>query len=222
MRKIALTLTVAIVAINIFAQPMAPVKEGMSLVYAFKDNKDKIKNYSRQTVTSVTGSGNNLTVTYTSEVLDAKKKTSDKNPVITYTMRILNGDVILDIKSILNSVATSSPVEGSAEGTPMIIPANMKAGDKLSDGEMKMQIAIVKISALYTNGVCEVEEQVTTQAGTFFCKKTKYDCRSSAMGLKKDIVVHTWYAPGIGVVKQNLFNNKGKLESSQELIEVNN
>jgi len=221
MKKIVLTLLAAIAVTCIWAQqPLCPVKEGVSLLYVMKDAKGKVKNYSRQTVTLVEGSGNNLTITYLSEALDAKKKPLANAPVISYTTRVENGAVVIDPKSILNSISTAFPTDGAAEGTPMILPANMKAGDKLPDCEMKMQITVFYINASYTNGVCEGEEQITTAAGTFLCKKTKYDFKSSAGIIKSNGVIHTWYAPGVGVVKQEMFNNKGKLNTYQELVEL--
>jgi len=221
MKKTALLLIAVITTINLWAQqPLCPVKEGITLAYVTKDSKGKVQGYSRQTVTSIEGSGNNLTVTYTSEAMDAKKKTLSKVPVITYSISVVNGDVVVDSKALLNSVSTGSPSDGTAEGTPMVLPANMKAGDTLSDCEVKMKIAFLNISAAYSNGICEGEEQITTEAGSFLCKKTKYNCKSSAMGIKMDMIIHTWYAPGIGVVKTEVFNNKGKINNLQELVEI--
>ena len=221
MKKLTLTLLAAIVAASLWAQPLCPVKEGVSLTYVTKNDKGKPQAYSLQTVTSVQGSGDNLIVTYSSEAMDAKKKPLSKAPIISYTLRVENGAVVVDPKSLLNSVSTASPSDGDAEGTPMVLPANMKAGDALADCEMKMQLAFIKVSAAYTNGICEGEEQITTDAGTFLCKKVKYDCKSSAMGIKTDMVIHSWYAPDIGIVKQDMYDKKGKLKTSQELIEAN-
>ncbi len=221
MKKIVITIIVAIAATSLWAQqPLCPVKEGMSLIYATKNAKGKVQSYSRQTVTSVEGSGDNLTVTYTSEAMDAKKKTNPQVPVITYTYRVENGTVIIDPKAMLNSITTGSPSDGVAEGTPMMLPAGMKAGDALTNCEMKMQIAFIKINASYTEGVCEGEEEITTGAGTFTCKKTKFRCKSSAMGIKTEMIVYAWYAPGIGLIKQDMYSVKDKLSSSQELAEL--
>ena len=223
MKNLAFTILAAIAATSIYAQqPLCPVKEGVSLTYATKNAKGKVQSYSRQTVTSVEGSGNNLTISYTSEAMDTKKKALPNVPVITCSYRVENGTVIIDPKAILNSVATGSPSDGAAEGTPLVLPAGMKAGDALPESEVKMQIAFIKISAAFTEGVCEGEEEITTEAGTFLCKKTKYNCKSSAMGIKMDMVVYTWYAPGIGIVKQEMYNKKDKLNSSQELVGLSN
>ena len=221
MRKIVFTILAALVATSFWAQrPLCPVKEGVVQTYVMKDAKSKVKNYSIQTVTSVTGSGDNLVVTYSSEALDAKKKPLANMPVIPYSLKVENGTVVVDIKSLLNGVFTGSMKDGSTEGTPLLLPANMKAGDALPDCSVKMQIAVFKVSADYTEGICESEEDVTTEAGTFSCKKTKYNVRSTAMGIKSDITVYSWYAPGVGIVKQELYDKKGKLSTIQELIEM--
>ena len=66
MKKLVLTLVAAIAATTLWAQPLSPTKEGVSLLYATKNSKGKVQSYSRQTVTSVEGSGNNFTITYSS------------------------------------------------------------------------------------------------------------------------------------------------------------
>ena len=222
MKRTALALLAVIAATSLWAQqPLCPVKEGLSLTYVTKNANGKVQNYSRQTVTSIEGSGSNMTIAFASVAMDAKKKTMPDTPIISYAYKVQNGAVILDIKALLNSVITGTSSDGLAEGTPMVLPADMKAGDALSDCEIKMQIAFLKMSASYTGGICEGEEQITTEAGTFLCKKTKYNCKVS-MGIKSEMILHTWYAPGIGIVKQDIYNNKGKLNSSQELIALNN
>ena len=222
MKKIIIAITAIFAVHGLWAQPLCPVKEGMVLTYATKDAKNKVKNFSRQTVTSVEGSGNDMVVTISAEALDAKKKRMSDVPLITYKLKVQNGNVVLDPKALLNSVAASTPFDATAEGTPMVLPADMKAGDVLPDCEMKMQVSIVKLNASYTNGLCEGDETITTDAGTFHCKKTTYDCKSSAMGIKQDLVIHSWYAPGIGSVKQVVYDKKGKPSTIQELVEVNN
>lgn len=223
MKRLVITIIVAMSVTLLWAQqPLCPSKSGLSLTYVTKNAKGKAQSYSRQNITSVESSGNNMVVTYTSEAMDAKKQVTPNVPVITYTYNVENGTVIIDPKAILNTISTGSPTDGVAEGTPMVLPAGMKAGDALADCEMKMQIAFLKISASYTEGVCEGDEQITTAAGTFDCKKIKYRCKSSAMGIKTEMIVDSWYAPGIGLIKQDMYNIKGKLNSTQELAELSN
>ena len=221
MKKLAFTILAAMAITSLWAQqPLCPMKEGIALTYVSKNAKDKVQSYSLQTVSSIEGSSNNMKITYLCEALDAKKKVQANSPVISYSYKVENGTVIFDPKSLINGFYTGSTSDGVIEGTPMVLPANMKAGDALPNCDVKMQISILKISATYSEGVCEGDEDVTTEAGTFHCKKTKYNCKSSAMGIKQDIVIHTWYAPGIGTVKQEIYNNKGKLNSVQELVEI--
>ena len=106
------------------------------MTYVTKNAKGKVQSYSRQTVTSIEGAGDNMTITYASEAMDAKKKTFPNVPVISYAYNVKNGAVIIDPKALLNSITTGSPSDGNAEGTPMILPADMKAGDVLANCEM--------------------------------------------------------------------------------------
>ena len=215
------TLLATIVATSFWAQqPLCPVKEGVVLTYASKDAKGKVTSYSRQTVTSITGSSSNHTLTYSIESLDAKKRPAKDIPIISYSYKVENGTIIIDPKAMLNGISTGTLYDSPAEGTSMLLPANMKAGDKLPDCDVRMFLAFFRISAIYTEGVCEGEETITTEAGTFTCVKTKYNCKGSFAGVKTDMVIETWYAPGIGMVKQEAINTKGKFVSLQELVEL--
>jgi hypothetical protein len=217
MKKLAFLIAAALVCSTAMAeQPLCPTTEGAVLTYVTKDGKGKVSAYAQQTVTSVEGAESDMTVTYSSQVLDKKKKAVENVPVISYQLKVENGDLIIDLKSMLGGLM-SSPTDGNAEGTPLVFPSNLAAGDKIADANVKMKIVFMSVSATYTNGICEGREDITTAAGTFNCVKIKQNCKSSAIGIKGDYVITSWYAPGIGLVKQEMWTAKGKLQQTQEL-----
>jgi hypothetical protein len=67
-----------------------------------------------------------------------------------------------------------------------------------------------------SNRKCAAIESVTTPAGTFECYKITQDVEAKAIVkvLATDI---TWLAEGVGVVKSESYDKKGKLMGSSQL-----
>jgi len=216
MKKIVFLLFAVMSTISVLAtQPLCPTKKGQTLLYANKNAKEKVQTYTRQTVTEVSGSGDNLTITYEAESLDGKKRSLAETPLlIPYTLKVENGNVIYDVKALLGGIMNGLQT-GDAEGEPLVLPANIKTGDALPDASIKMQILFIKVDLTYTEGKCTAEEEKTTPAGSFKCVRIDQNCSGRAMA-KVDMKTVTWYAPGIGIVRQETYN-KDKLQSVIEL-----
>src|SRR5690606_9846727 len=110
----------------------------------------------------------------------------------------------------------------------MSFPKNMYPGQTLDDVTFSLKtstspnLSMEVVSTLLDRKV-EKKEQVTTPAGTFDCLKIsgKRSTSMKIMGMNKNMgdpsVDYLWFAPGIGVIKQESYNGKGKLESSTQL-----
>ncbi|GHT28186.1 hypothetical protein AGMMS49574_02000 [Bacteroidia bacterium] len=202
---------------NVKAQnPYFPVKEGLVQIYAQKDAKGKVQSYSKQTIKDVEGTGNEMTVSYTTEVLDKKRKSTNPPVELSYQVQIKDGVLRLDLKSMLGNIGQG----GEAAGVAVEIPSDLKPGQKLKDSEVKMQIGFIKASAAMTEGECVAIEEISVEAGTFACAKVSQMVNSSAMGIKTAGKQITWYAPGVGAVRTETYN-KDKLQSVIELVEMN-
>ena len=57
------------------------------------------------------------------------------------------------------------------------------------------------------------EEQVHTRAGKFDCIKISYLMRTKIVLKSKTLRVTEWYAKGVGLVKSEAYDTKGKLDS---------
>jgi hypothetical protein len=71
-----------------------------------------------------------------------------------------------------------------------------------------------------TDGKCLAIEEVTVPAGTFTCHKITQTATTTIM--KKKVVAKTvsWYALGVGTIKTESYNEKDKLNSCTELVEI--
>jgi hypothetical protein len=105
-----------------------------------------------------------------------------------------------------------------ASGTAMQIPNNLSVGQTLPDASAKVKIGFINCSAQMTEGKVLAEESITTEAGTFDCYKVSQKTNAKAIGIKTEGTTLTWYAKGIGTVKTETLDKKGKVIQSQELI----
>jgi hypothetical protein len=226
MKKIILTvIAIAMTLTGISAQNVFffAAKEGMTLTYASMNAKGRVDNYTRQTIKSVAGSGNNMTVTYEGEVLDRNKKPVSNPPaVVSYTVNIVDGVVEMDMKSYATA-GSEGLIE--IEGDKLRIPSTLAPGMKLDDVNFTLTInvgiRIVTTMAL-TEQECLAVEEVTVPAGAFTCHKVTQTGAATAMRRTMTTKTITWYAPGIGTVKSETYNEKGQLQTSMALESIDN
>ncbi|MFD2312589.1 hypothetical protein ACFSKX_19395, partial [Microbulbifer halophilus] len=99
-------------------------------------------------------------------------------------------------------------------------PNNLKVGQTLKDANLKMTLNMSGIKMNMTmdmlNRTVDAKESVTTTAGTFDCFVLSYDTEMK-MGMKMNFKNKEWIAKGVGVVKSENYNKKGKLMGYSEL-----
>ena len=101
-------------------------------------------------------------------------------------------------------------MELNISGTALEMPKQLTVGQSLPDAEAEIEVRnngfkMMTMQHTVTNRKVEAKESVTTAAGTFDCYKISYDFEFK------------WVSEGVGVVKAEYYNKKGKLESSEEL-----
>ena len=229
MKTIRLLLTTALtamIAAGTYAQnTFFPAKAGMELIYANKDARGRVDSHSRQAIKSVEGSGSNMTISYVFESLDRNQKSLTDPPLeIPCTVIVKDDVVILDMNRFFADQQKDQQLKIEITGVPMELPNNMQPGQSLKDAEITMTIDMVITSIRtvmkMTNGKCLAIESVTVPAGTFTCHKITQTVTTTVM--RREVVTRTdsWYAPGIGTVKTETYDNRDRLQSSTELIQV--
>ena len=222
MKRTVLACMAAVLTVTgVYAQKVFfPTQVGMKSLYANMNDKGKIQNYSLQTITKVEGSGDNMTISMVSEVLDKNRK-PQKNPVeVSHTIVIKNGMMELDTKSFATP-GTESMVQ--VEGDKVLIPSSLSPGTKLDDANFTLTVNMgirLRTEIALTEQECTGIEDITVPAGTFTCYKVAQT--SAATLMRKTIVTKTltWYAPNIGSVRTENYNEKNKLTSIIELYSI--
>lgn len=189
----------------------------MKLTYADKDKKGKINSYTETTATKVTGGADNCTVTYSMMVMDNKKNPVLKQPM-TQTFEVKNGTVTYDPKSLVGQIMEGMQV--TVTGTPFQLPSNVKVGDTFGDYTITLNLAGIKTNTEVTGVKAVAEETLDVNGTSIDCVVIENTTVSKVIGIKQTAIQKIWYGHGIGPVKTNMYNKKGKLMTSQELVSI--
>lgn len=100
------------------------------------------------------------------------------------------------------------------------IPRYPKVG-KLPDYEFQCKINIISMKVLGTDRRIVGKETIQTKAGTFDCFILEETITIKSMMMKDVEKIKSWYAYGIGLVKEISYDKNGKLISTMILNEVN-
>jgi len=226
MKKILMVVLAAVFTTGLYAQnTLFAVKKGMILTYKESDAKGKTTGYSVMTIKDVKGSGKNMTITYGMEMLDSNRKPpKDSQGEQTLKIEVKNDVIYFDMNQFIPAEIRQQGVKMDVTSDmPMELPNNLKKGDKLRDANlnMTMDLGIMKTTSALkmTDGICLAIEDLTVPAGKFKCCKISQTLTTTTMGIKAVTKTVSWYAPGIGTVKQEAYDGKDKLLSSSVLEE---
>jgi hypothetical protein len=208
---------------GIFAQDCHlyyPAKENTQLEYTQYDKKGKVSGTTRQKITAVKKTAGSLEADISSEHFDAKGKSLG---TIQMKARCEAGIFYIDMKNYFNpdSKGSEQDLEMTVEGGNMELPWDLKPGETLKDGDMKISfgsggMGMMNTTISITNRKVDGVEDVTTPAGTFSCYKISYDI-STKMMITVNMKGVEWYAKDVGLVKSESYSRDGKLMGSSML-----
>lgn len=180
------------------------------------DDKDKVQSVTTTTVTSAENVTDGFQVTLSAVYYDTKEKETGKQ---VYTTLCKDGVFYIDMKSFMPSDGSTQDTEMQMqiEASNMEIPSTLVVGQTLPDAWIKMSFsaegmpAIMSQTVYTTNRKVEGFEDVTTPAGTYSCVKISFDTEMKMMmSIKTHSVV--WYSKGVGTVRTENYDKKGKLQ----------
>ncbi|MCK0191616.1 hypothetical protein [Arenibacter sp. F20364] len=197
-----------------------PMREGVRMEYTLHDKKGKVEGSQWQEFRNVQKTANGAEAEIHMGFIDNK----GKNPYEMSYNITCDGDVIrIDFKSLLSTQMMEQYGEMEAEitGTDIEWPTQLKPGMELPDAGMTMTMSMgamnMKTEVEMTNRKVEKKETITVPAGTFDCYVIYSDNRSKMMMIDKNYPNRSWISEGVGTVKTESYNEKGKLLNSMVL-----
>lgn len=98
-----------------------------------------------------------------------------------------------------------------------LIP-NSNTGESFAESEFVCKMGIATMRIQFTDCKYLGNEVIETPIGEFSCLKLSYTQAGKLMGITKKYFITNWYAEGVGLVKEECRNKKGKIESSKILL----
>lgn len=199
------------------------MSKGTTFSYQNLDAKGKVTGTSKTTCLDVNKVGSALIYKVKNDYADAK----NGNPTSReFEMRCEDGKFYLDMQNFLDpkSMESFKDMELSIDGSDMLYPSGLSAGQLLPDANISISAASGGVSLLnmlinITNRKVIGNESVTVPAGTFECYKITYDVETKMM-FKIYSTVTEYINMGVGNVKTETFDKKGKLVGSTQLMEI--
>ena len=205
-----------------------PDKIGSEIETTAYDKKGKITSISSFKILEVRQTEKGQEIRAESEIVipDEKDAVISKGEVVFYCK---DGKFYIDMDQYLKDLNLEAyeSMDVSIDSRDMELPANPKVGDVLEDGNLTVvvrsnNIKIATMTIDISNRVVELIEDVTTPAGTFECFKLNYDIKSKIGFIKQNYKNSVWYAKGVGAVKSESYDKKGKLDGTTLLTKFKN
>lgn len=232
----SLTLLFA-VPVCIAGNPFVPSEKGTALTYVNRDRKGNIIGRSVQTVTDIAETAEGTVITINDRALDADGKplTADTSAMSDITVQIrISGDRVIFpmenidqlIAEIKESILGNDDIDFTVAMDEICYPLHPQVGQQLETVHISMslksndrQFDIIKITI--KDRSITGRETVTVPAGTFDCwTVNETEVMKTPIGMGTTTQSVTWYAEGIGEVKSQTLNKRGKLEESSELVSI--
>lgn len=232
--RLLLTVTCLVVGHLAFGQcnPYFSYSKGTVIEKTYFDKKGKENSRDKMEILSVEGDDSRQTTRAKVTLYDKKKEVSSNE----IDLICEDGVFKMDMTSFMpQGMEDIEGVKIVFEGDKLTIPSDLKPGQSLKD--MTFVVKVVSdnpaMSAMATNTTVKItnrkvvaKEKVTTAAGTYDCYKITYDAESQVaiMGMKRTMTSSSvdYLSEGVGMVKSESYDDKGKLSGYVELSSFSN
>jgi len=203
-----------------------PEKVGAVREMKFYDQKDKLTSIARQEILDKKVSGGDVKIK-----VKSTNYTAEDEEVYSAELELAceGGVFKFDMQNFLDPNTMSSYKEMGMEisGDNLAYPQNLKVGVTLPDGMIKMvvknnEITLLTFTVTISGRKVEAKENITTEAGTFPCYKISYNTTSKMGFITVNTSTVEWIAEGVGVVRNESYNKKGKLTGYSVLTAFSN
>lgn len=205
--------------------PYSSFKKGSRLVYTFYNGKGKEQGYNRQEIVEYSSTKNSVTAVVAGEHVDQKGNVQTSG---TVSLRYWNGNFQADLLDMLSPQGLENiDMEAEMSGREMTIPSQLTPGQVLPDAQ-----AVIKIKMKPGQEALELPpltfrvfdrraiqaESLKTPAGEFVCFRIVQTLEADYPIIGKQFSTSiTWIGKGIGTIKCEGYDAKGRLVSTMLL-----
>ena len=196
-------------------------RQGARLEYVRKNIKDGSTEWRHiMNVNDVSKRADGTMITSSSTFLKANGKPYYKGDIVEQVVLRDNNDVWVDMEAVTVAyVKGRFGLNATADAAPSIIPADMAPGDTLPQVSGKGKVSLITFSYRIWDRKVLRSETISLPAGTFDCVVLQERKLESGPGHNRDVLNHTWYCKGIGMVRHDTYMD-GKLDTSETLIQI--
>lgn len=183
------------------------------------DKQGQLMGYNLQKVIGKSNSGSTVIINVRSTAFNAEYEEMNSGE-LSYRCE---GEVFrfhMEDFNLPNAHSADMAVEIS--GNELIYPSGMRKGDRLPDATFSINVkrkesVLLSTTIRMENRIVEAMEDVKTDVGTFRCFKITYNTYAKVSMFTVKTHEIEWIAPGVGTVKSESYNKKGKLSGSSVL-----
>ena len=198
-----------------------PFEQGISFEQTYYDVRGKVSSISVSYVEGILPAEKGSKALILQRLIDEKGKEIDRGQ---YEIFCREGNFYLHVNDLLNPgmLDAYQSMDMAFSGEGLQFPAELSIGQELPKGVTILEVAsngVPVITLTYTVKDRKVEdlEQITTPSGTFDCFRIRETIDYQTMLLTRTFTTVSWYARGVGMVKQETYDQKGKLSGWMEL-----
>lgn len=198
-------------------------QKGMKIEMTSYDKKDKVSVLLKYEILDYKNTGNAMTLTIKNETYDAKGKLIVKGES---SGTCKNGEYFADLRNIATDmIPKTADLQMEYSGDQLVYPANLKEGQQLKDASVTMKasmaggMTLMNVTANILDRKVAGFETIETPAGKFECAKITYTMKVKFMG-NRTLSCSEYLAKGIGVVKSEQFDDKGKKQTTMMLTKL--
>ena len=230
--KRTVTLALSLVLMSVMAlgqnpEPFFSSKPDRVLVYENLDADSNLISVNADSLAVMTGDFEEGQATVVSTIINQGDSSRFRSKVL---MKFDRGEVIMDMAALMeeamqmgmeqsldamggedaesqaamNEILDRTTVTGECRG----IPAELSVGMELPDYEIEIKVMFITSKMGCRDRKVIGRESVTTPAGTFDCYVVEETMTAKAMMVNEKTRQVTWYARGIGLVRQQTFDKK--------------
>ena len=202
-----------------------PFEKGTEVELTSYNRKGKVDGKIIYKVAEVKDSNEGKTATIEFDLYDKKGKQVEmtEEMVRNFDVRCDGEMTYIDMESMMATNPALSgyqEMEVTMEGESLMIPNNISVGESLPDAmlvtKINMGVMNMTMNMNINNREVVAREKLTTPAGTFDTYIITYDSEFK-MGVSKKSSGKQWIAENVGMVKEEHYNDNGKLISYTEL-----